>query len=327
MNTPMSAAEQGRFVTPPASLLAKLRPFDYARHAGIKAAHVKVFAEVCARLDVTLLLRATNPRSLPYMEQRRYAAKPIDCKAKTADQDVQAGAHWIECAGLVADPHVVGAQAFGSHKIAKAEESWRAFEDTMRRRRLGNGVVVYERAERKGFYAVDIAPPSTLSRHHGCLLVSDQSPPADFDPRKSHTRAWIERHMRYLHGDYDLYGIIDNAAAAAAAASAQKMHEEAVQKMRLLGQGNFVGARSLEVQQALNDCFDDELVKHGEQSAYEHTASDVYVFFASGAVLVVLESDFKRAASEMPAWFEDLYRYVFKTGYLGRERISPRATR
>lgn len=293
----MSAAEQGRFVTPPASLLARLSPFDYGRHHGVKGAHVKVFSEVCLRLDVTLLLRATNPRSIAYMHQRGYAAKPIDCKAKTADRDVPQGRQWIECGGLVADPHVVGVQAFGSKKLKKALESWKSFEDSLRKRRLGNGVVVYERAEHKGFYAVDIAEASTLNRHHGCLMVSDQSPPADFDPRKSHIRTWMARHMRYLHGDYDLYGVIDNAAAAAAAAGPGKVHEEAVRKIRLLGHDNYVSSLSLQVQQALNEGFSDELVKHGEQSAYEHTASDVYLFLASGAP----SSSSRKAPSATPA--------------------------
>lgn len=327
MTAPMSAAESGRFDRPPEKLLRHLQPFDFARHHGIKAAHVAVFEYVAAQLNVALLLRATNTASLPYMEVGGYTAKPIDCKAKTADRDVVAGLQPVECAGLVADPSVVGGQAYKGGKLQKAIDSWRDFESAMHVRRLGNGVIVYERADRKGFYAVDMAEPDTTRRHHGCLMVSEQSPPADFDPRKSHIRAWMRRHMNYVHGDYDLYGAIDLDAAAQAAAGNERLYQELVQKSKLLGQPHYIGPKSLEVVKALNECFDAELVKHGEQSAYAFTADDVYLFYPVGKPMVVLQSGFAQPGREMPGWFEDLYRYVFKTGYLGRERVSERALR
>lgn len=327
MAAPLSNAEKARFDRPPEVLLSRLRPFDFAEHQGIKAAHVRVFSGVARRRDVTLLLRSTNRASLPYMERAGYTAKPIDCKAKTADQDVVLGQAIVESAGLVADPSIVGRQAFGGKKLQKALDSWQSFEASMHKRRLANGVVVYERAERQGFYAVDIGEPDTLRRHHGCLMLSEHAAPPDFDPRKSHIRQWMARHMSYVHGDYDLYGVIDNDAAAQAAAGDERLYEEAVRKMKLLGQPHYVSALSLEVVQLLNDGFAAELVKHGEQSAYDFSADDVYLFFPSGDVRVVLERDFKQPAREMPGWFEDLYRYVFKTAYLGRERQSPRATR
>lgn len=327
MPPPMSAAEKGRFVTPPQGLLGRLKPFDFRRDTGIKAAHVAVFKDVASRLNVTLLLRATNPASLRHMEKTGYAAKPIDCKAKTADLDAPQDGQPVDCAGLVADPGVVGRQAFRSGKWNQVLESWQAFESSMRRRRLESGVTVYERAECKGFYAVDLAPPGTLQRHHGCLLVSDHPPPADFDPRKRHVRQWMSRHMSYVHGDYDLYGIIDHDAIAAGSTGSDPLHKELVRDGRLLGQAHAVGPRSLQVLAALNACFQADLVKHAEQSAYAFTDSDVYVFFAGGPVSVVLARDFGHAGREMPGWFEDLYRYVFKTGYAGRDRVSERALR
>lgn len=327
MPAPMSAAEKGRFETPPQGLLNRLKPFDYRRDTGIKPAHVRIFGDVAGRLNVTLLLRATNPASVRYMGQARYAAKPIDCKAKTADEDVALGDQPVDCAGLVADPNVVGRRAYKSRKWQKALDSWQQFEASMHKRQLGNGVVVYERAEHRGFYTVDIAPPGSLDRHHGCLLVSDHAPPADFDPRKSHSRQWMSRHMGYVHGDYDLYGVIDHAAIAEAATAADPLHLEAVRQARLLGQPHAVGPQSLRVVAALNDALQCDLVKHAEQSAYEFTDSDVYLFFPSGLVSVVLERDFKQPGREMPGWFEDLYRYVFRTGYAGRERVSERALR
>jgi hypothetical protein len=320
MSQPLSAAERGRFVTPPADLLGKLRPFDFAIDRGIRPSHVRAFQQVCRDFDLTLLLRATNPASVPYMEHKGYVAKPIDCKAKTADVDVALGDQWSECGGLVADPSVVGGNAFGGKKLEKAERAWHSFTAAMHRRKLGGGVVIWERAERQGFYAVDTAAPHVLRRHHGCLMVSDQPAPPDFDPAKTHIRAWMARHMAYLHGDYDLYGIIDNAAAQAAAGQGE-VNPLAVGRRQLLGQVNFVTEHSTAVQERLNQLIGADMVLHGEQSAYEHAASDVYLFFASGAAMVVAESQFKRAAQEMPAWFESLYRYVFKTGYLGQTSL------
>ncbi len=324
MAAPMSAAEQARFDRPPEVLLRRLQPFDFARHHKVKAAHVRQFSSVAQTHNLTLLLRATNPASLRYMEKTGYTAKPIDCKAKTADKDSTQGTAMIDCAGLVAAPAVVGRQAFGD-RLQRALDSWRSFEASMHQRRLASGVVIYERADAKGFYAIDTSPPDAHRRHHGCLLLSEQAAPEDFDPRKSHSRQWMALHMQYVHGDYDLYGVIDNEQAAAA--GNDKLHHEAVRKMQLLGQPHYVSSQSLRVVDLLNERFGADLVKHGEQSAYEFSADDVYLFFPSGDIRVVLERDFKQPAREMPGWFEDLYRYVFKTAYLGRDRVSARALR
>lgn len=327
MSAPLSAAEKARFDTPPQDLMRKLRPFDFGRHQGIKPAHVKAFLEVAARLNVTLLLRATNPASIAYMEKNGYAPKPIDCKPKTCDLDIVIGSQPVDCAGLVADPHVVGAKAYKGSKLPAALECWASFEAAMHKRSLGPGVTIYERAEQRGFYAVDLAPPDSANRHHGCLLVSELPAPPDFDTRKSHSRQWMRRHMGYVHGDYDLYGVIDNDAAAAAAATGERLAQQQVRNAPLLGQTQFVSARTHEAVQALNGWFHADLVQHGEQSAWKYSADDVYVFFPSGAACVVLQHDFKAPGREMPAWFEDLYRYVFKTAYAGRDRVSGRALR
>ncbi len=327
MPAPMSAAEKARFDRPPQRLLDKLRPYQPRLHKGVKPEHARVFASVAASLKLALLLRATNEASLPYMGVPGYSAKPIDCKPKTCDRNVAIGQQPVDCAGLVADPTIVGRQAYGSDKLKEAIETWQGFELSMHRRSMGNGVTLYERADHKGFYAVDIAPPGTLHRHHGCLLVSDHAPPSDFDPRKSHIRTWIGRHMSYVHGDYDLYGVLDGNAAAEA--GDDKLQQVDVRNQPLLGQKHFVTALSQKAAQALNAGLGTELVKHGEQSAwkFKQEADDVFIFFPNGEVMVALAEAFKQPEREMAAWFEDLYRYVFKTAYDGRERVSERALR
>lgn len=327
MAAPMSAAEKSRFDRPPQRLLDRLRTYEPRLHKGVKPEHARAFASVAAELGLVLLLRATNEASLPYMGMTCYTAKPIDCKPKTCDRDVVVGPQLVECAGLVADPTVVGRQAYGSDKIKEALDTWRSFEHSMHRRTLGNGVTVYERADCKGFYAVDIAPASTLQRHHGCLLVSDQAVPSDFDPRKSHSRTWIRRHMCYIHGDYDLYGVIDGHAAAKA--GDDKLWQMDTYNQPLLGQKHFVTAQSGAAREALNDALGCDLIKHGEQSAwqYKNEADDVFIFFPNGQVMVALAEAFSRPGREMAAWFEDMYRYVFKAAYVDRPRVSARALR
>lgn len=138
------AAEQGRLVTPPRRLLDKLRALDLAEaKPGIRACDVAAFTKVARLTNTAILLRATNPKSLRFIGDKRYVAKPCDCKAKTATADDIVYGQIVECGGLVADP---------------------------------------TRLSGKGFFAVDTAPPDTLRRHHGCLLVTEQDMPKDFDP-------------------------------------------------------------------------------------------------------------------------------------------------
>ena len=327
MAAPMSAAEKGRFERPPQKLLDRLRPYQPRLHGGVKPEHARAFAEVASSLQLALLLRATNEASLPFMGVAGYTAKPIDCKPKTCDGNVNIGQQPVDCAGLVADPHIVGRQAYGSDKVRDALETWKGFELSMHARKLGPGVTIYERAEQRGFYAVDIAPPSTQQRRHGCLLVSDHLPPADFDPRKSHIRTWIGRHMSYVHGDYDLYGVIDGQAGSEA--GSDKLLQVHAQNKPLLGQKHFITPLSLKAAQALNRAMGLELVKHGEQSAWQFKkeADDVFIFFPNGEVMVALAEAFQQPEREMAGFFEDLYRYVFKIAYAGRERVSERALR
>lgn len=307
-----AASERGRYITPPSHLTGKMHNFDYRKHAGIKSSHVWAFTQTCRALDVVLLVRATNPESIRWMERNGYAAKPIDCKAKTADISTCVNGMWIECAGLVVSPPVLGRKVFGK-KLEKAEKAWRDFETGLILKKMETGVQVFLRHERKGFYAVDT---DQSTPHFGCLLVSEQMPPSDFDPSRSHIRKWIDVNMSYLHGDYDLYGIIDNSEAAAMTPG--NVHVVNIHEGYLLGQKSFTTELSRRVEESLNLLMGAEMVKHGEQSAYEHAASDVYIFYPSGNKQVVLESQFKHS-TEMENYFQDLYRYVFKTAYRDQE--------
>jgi hypothetical protein len=248
------------------------------------------------------------------MGLKGYTAKPIDCKPKTAKREVAIGSYLSDCAGLVVDPNRVGATAFDGDSLSDARKAWADFEGGLNTVRTAPGVSVYLRAERKGFYAVDTGDADTQTRHHGCLMVSEQAPPEGFDPRRPHSRRFIERHMAYLHGDYDLYAIIDLEGAEEAARNPGKVNELSVRRETLLGEGNLVTPRTAEVVERLNALFGVDLVKHGEQSALRHIASDVYIFDPNGGKQVLAESGFAQP-EHMVAWFEQFFRYHYKTGY------------
>ncbi|HEY4762491.1 MAG TPA: hypothetical protein VIH75_02360 [Candidatus Sulfotelmatobacter sp.] len=72
-----------------------------------------VFAAAALEIGVYILVRGTNEASLKYISDPLCVPKPIDCKAKTADQG--------PLAGLVVDPRENGS-AFSSKRRAKADE-------------------------------------------------------------------------------------------------------------------------------------------------------------------------------------------------------------
>ena len=309
--TAQTAKETGKHITPPARLLETMVPFRYGAFHGIRDTDIPAFTYTAQITDTIILVRATNAASLKWMGKSGYTAKPIDCKAKTASFDsATLGGALVKSSGLVVSPeHLKDTNLYGG-RLDKAEKAWNSFITSCRKQSISTGIEVYFRADTKGFYAVDSDPKS---QHFGCLMVSDQLPPSDFDPTKSHIRKWMGINMSYLHGDYDLYGIID------VDPDVMKNRTSHVNQMqvienKLYGQTQFSTTKSASVSKTINDVIGFELVKHGEQSAYQHEAQDddVYVFFPSGDVQVI--RSFKHSQEQLK-YFEDLYRYVFKSTY------------
>lgn len=115
-----------------------------------------VFLKAARHFQSWILVRRTNPASLPYIGLPGYSPKRIDCKAKTADLDVPP---W-KLAGLVIDPNL-HSNAFKPGKVPKALEAWRAMA-----RLLGS------------VYRVDT---NRQSRHYGCLQLQGRYVHADYD--------------------------------------------------------------------------------------------------------------------------------------------------
>ncbi len=79
----------------------------------IRPEDMEVFAAAALAIGVYILVRGTNEASLKYIPDPLCIPKPIDCKAKTADQG--------PLAGLVVDPGVRG-DAFSDGRRSKAKK-------------------------------------------------------------------------------------------------------------------------------------------------------------------------------------------------------------
>lgn len=119
------------------------------------------FQQAAQKFNVWILVRRTNPASLPYIGQQGYTPKRIDCKAKTADHNVERRV----TAGLVTDPFR-WPDAFDDDRLKKAQKIWREFAEEMD---LESG---------RGEYRVDDDPDS---KHFGCLTFEGQYIHGDYD--------------------------------------------------------------------------------------------------------------------------------------------------
>lgn len=259
---------------------SRLKPLAFGDSLKLRRDDVAVFAAAAEVFDHIIIVRATNVKSLNYIGQKNYTPKPIDCKPKTADSDcfVQDVNIFVECAGLVVDPTLVSYAAFSSDKKrSKARESWVSFlkdktkEETSRR--------VFRRRGTKGFYAVDTL---RSSRHFGCLMLSTQDIPSeDFS---LHGRGWLrfkQAEMRYIHGDYDLYGLIDLDTITATGGEGQR-HAPKVLKERLHGTPHYYTAKFPQIREFLNNGFGSDMIQHAAQDNVAHQSDLLYVFYPEG---------------------------------------------
>lgn len=115
-----------------------------------------IFLEAARHFQCWILVRRTNVKSLPYVGRPGYSPKRIDCKAKTADQDVPG----YNTAGLVVDPSLQP-RAFSPGKAAKAQASWNAMKSLI-------GTVYKVNTDKQ-------------SRQYGCLQLNGTYIHADYD--------------------------------------------------------------------------------------------------------------------------------------------------
>lgn len=255
---------------------SRLKPLAFGEFLKLRREDVAVFAAAAEVFDHIIIVRATNVKSLGYIGGKYFVPKPIDCKPKTADDDcfVQDVNLYVECAGLVVDPSVVSYAAFASEKKrTKAREAWTSFvqgktQDETRRK-------VFRRRGSKGFYAVDTL---ITSRRYGCLMLSNQDLPSD-DFNLS-GRGWMrfkQTEMRYIHGDYDLYGLIDLDSIGGSQRRTPKVLEE-----KLHGTPHFYTAKFPQIKEFLNNGFGAEMIQHAAQDHVSHQSDLLYVFYPEG---------------------------------------------
>ena len=209
-----------------------------------------IISEAARHFKVHILVRQTNRESLKYIGQQGFAPKRLDCKAKTADCDVlhpRLGS--IGCAGLVVDPTVVGKDAFASAaKHASAMKEWTGFAATMLHPEVrsweGQQSLTYIPGGK--LYFVDLNPTSP---RHGCVKF---------------TSSGLISAGCYIHGDFDLYGIVP---------ADDPSRNVAVHEKRL-GQAHSRSPEFLDVQIYINRRIDAPMVLHGAQEAYAREHSD-----------------------------------------------------
>jgi hypothetical protein len=110
---------------------------------------------------------------------------------------------------------------------------------------------VFRRRETKGFFAVDT---NETSKHYGCLMVPEQDMPAeDFNMSGRGWSSFKRLHMRYIHGDYDLYGLID----------VEGGGREPVIKGRLYGVPHNFTEKFAIIQSFLNAGIGAQMIQHG----------------------------------------------------------------
>ena len=207
----------------------------------------RVFLDAAARFQVWILVRRTNPASFEYIGKPGFVPKPINCKAKTADNDLGR----YKLAGLVIDPTDREA-AFQPDRFRDALKCWK---DT-------------QQLVQQGLFTVD---RDIRSRHCGCVMLQ----------------------KNYIHGDHDLYDIIDIAQA----------HRNLAAVEVLLGKPHMRGPNVLKVQEFVNSRIGSPILQHGGDAQFlsEHRSEPIDAFGPAGEDVTILNQ------LSVKAWYRERF--------------------
>jgi hypothetical protein len=247
--------------------------------------HVEAFQRAAGYFKVWILVRRGNAKSLKWIGQFGYIPKMLDCKAKTADQDV-AGR---ECAGLVASPELLP-DAFGPDKRVKAKEEWDKFVEKL--------YYFDPQDPQKNLAADTVGKHYTVQldtghKHYGCVMY------------KPVFRAQAD----YIHADYDLYAIVP-AANPSANIFVREKHFGDVKHSR--SQKLYDVQYFLKAAGILKDaeCPNVPMIRHGEQETFKtDICDDLDVFWPDGKST----SELKKGKE-----IEDFYTNVLE----GRKQVN-----
>ncbi|MGX1497238.1 hypothetical protein ACSSV1_002274 [Labrenzia sp. MBR-25] len=236
---------------------------DILKH--LKSKHIGVFQSAARLYNVAILVRRTNTASLDHIGEPYATPKRLDCKAKTADYDVKPmgsrcpDAQRKSFAGLVVDPKLAGEKAFKPSKYADVIEAWNDFKKQLRPE-----MATFEQQKtmtnvpRGGLYFVERNPEDP---YFACVKFTSSS---------------LITAAKCVHGDFDLYGIVDMDAP----------HQIVRVRENRLGGKHTRSPKFFDVQNFVNSRLGAAMVLHGSQETYatEHKNDDLDIFFPSGRV-------------------------------------------
>lgn len=144
--------------------------------------HYEFFVEAARMHDCYILVRQTGAASIHWIGKEGYTGKRVDMKAKTAKMNV---GHY-QLAGLVCSPEIHPG-AFTDQKSAK--KYWDANKHLISIPPNQSGFKDYDCLKVQTPYVLQNNPGH---KHYGCIALVEYGLLVP----------------RYVHGDYDLYGII-----------------------------------------------------------------------------------------------------------------------
>lgn len=219
---------------------------------------VDAFLAAAKHYQVWILVRASKSAAKEYVGVKGYVPKRLDCKAKTADENVTLPGIPGEkkTAGLVVNPNIPGMQ-MAFKNFGKAQKYWDLFEHLCYVPKAGAAPLTYFPGGK--LYSVQM---DTTHPHYGCVIFSSWSNMAN---------------GQYIHSDYDLFGIVRKGDPTANV----RVTEER------LGQVHSRGQEFFDIQHYLNKRMGIAMVLHGEQEKFSDDVDDnLDVFCPDGATVL-----------------------------------------
>lgn len=266
-----------------------MRPFSVEKDNGVRISDLDAFRMAAKLHRVYVLLRKTNAASLEFVGKAGYTPKGLECKAKTADENVFIAGRRYETAGLVVDPDIVTYAAFGAGRQETAIKEWLAFKHLVARDiydASGKPSVMYHTQYK---YRVQMDP---THKHYGCVIYSSTG---------------AATAGAYLHSDYDLYAIVpvSNMQDTEYVVDRDPRDPDNPKKHHYRSKHHY------DVQIFINSRIGAPMILHGDEEKFkDHDDATVYVFNPGGPDIFVLENE---------ADIRNFYASVFK----GRKTGGP----
>ncbi|WP_342363009.1 hypothetical protein [Terrarubrum flagellatum] len=239
-----------------------------------------LFKRTARLFKVYIAVRRINKKSLEYIGAKGYQPKLIDCKAKSAKNDVTVEGKRYSTAGLVVDCDLLKAhlpEIFGAGKIKKAQEAWTDF--------VGSG-----RIAPLSFYGADGKAP--ISYNHGFSYFTELDKNNKHYGCIRHSPSGQTRGGKYVHADYDLYAVVP----------ADDPSANVFVREERLGQPHSRSPQQMDVQNYITAQVAG-LVNHGEQDTFKRDLDDeLDVFYPDGETVKAVLGE-----GEIATLYEDVF--------------------